>query len=705
MCGFQSSDELLNKAYKLAHFICGDKPSAIKIATAAMSKQQVAAAAQDKRLYYRPGGRSLLDKMKPSRFRTKVSLNESHVLQRLVYIESEPYERLREQSEGPQAVSQECMTIHFIKHLVRITIKRNSFYVALGLSRLLHNYSTSETMEIYNVVVQDPDRVKDDYYYRSRKGRLMQEMKDRFGGLLKTLSSHRGEVRFQAEDDSSVYAGLAKECLNFFCPWDTLCLLAEGFDPVSDAITQLSFKGNDPDNEHEIEVNRMHSVLHPECYRRLIEGLRLDHTDLRLEVPRFNMSTNTGNEDRPGPDRRDPPNLDEADLRAIRDILAEEASSRKRASAGLMRVLVDGAERARWDAAGESSVSFSVEEGNELIEVRREREGGEILLASHLLSLDEAGRRIKSSAASLILEGGQKFSFLVSPSGLNTGEINSAVVVIKYEETNAFRAAMLFMRRARASLSRLPRDGSPSGPGALKPVAALIVLLLVAAAALYFSKAGPRTDVAQGEAKQENESKEPPAQPPPVGTKPQEVATQANVNADIARKPALMRPARGQARKRLSSGPLKDILAQKDRGDGPPEPVDADSDATRGLSRNSGSVSLPAVKKIRIELPGDGPANRSVRDALVERLRSTSRFSMTENMEEPDAVIKLTVERGPDDAGSAAIRVRLVNTAGDVIWPLEKKDQFRRYEGPLKAIADRFVSDLLTDAARPESKR
>jgi hypothetical protein len=213
MCGLQSTDELLNKAYRLAYFICGDKTTAIKVATAALAKQQVAAVAQDKRLYYKPGGRSLLDRLKPARFRTKVSMNESHVLQRLVYIESEPYEKLKEQLAG---AGQESLIIHFIKHLVRITTKRNSFYVALGLSRLLHNYSTSETMEIYNVVVQDPDRVKDDYYYRSRKGRLMQEMKDRFGGLLETLSRNRGEVRFQAHEDSFFYAGLVKECLSYF---------------------------------------------------------------------------------------------------------------------------------------------------------------------------------------------------------------------------------------------------------------------------------------------------------------------------------------------------------------------------------------------------------------------------------------------------------------------------------------------------------
>ena len=41
--------------------------------------------------------------------------------------------------------------------MVRITARRNSFYVTLGLSRLLYNYSTAETMELYNLIIQDPD--------------------------------------------------------------------------------------------------------------------------------------------------------------------------------------------------------------------------------------------------------------------------------------------------------------------------------------------------------------------------------------------------------------------------------------------------------------------------------------------------------------------------------------------------------------------
>src|SRR5262245_15113814 len=186
------------RAYGLAHFIHGDKATALRIATEALSKLEVAATAQDKRLYYKPTGRAA--RAGAERFRTKVSVSEPHLLQRLVYVESEPHERQAEQAPNGKSSDEEDMLIHFIKHLARITIRRNSFYVTLGMSRLLHNYSTAETMEMYNVVVQDPGRVRDDYYYRSRKGRLMKELKERFGDRLSVTRGARGEERFQTTD-------------------------------------------------------------------------------------------------------------------------------------------------------------------------------------------------------------------------------------------------------------------------------------------------------------------------------------------------------------------------------------------------------------------------------------------------------------------------------------------------------------------------
>jgi len=199
-----SPDELPNRAFQLAYFLHRERNTALEIVTRALNKLQLAATAQGKRLYYRLTGRP--DSRKA---RSKVSLGEPHLLQRLVYVESEQYERLKEaadvagQTNGAIPARQSDLVVFFIKHLVRITTRRNSFYVTLGLSRLLYNYTTAETMDLYNLVIQDPDRVHDDYYYRSRKALLLKELKDRFGELVEVAKGARGEQRWRAAADSS----------------------------------------------------------------------------------------------------------------------------------------------------------------------------------------------------------------------------------------------------------------------------------------------------------------------------------------------------------------------------------------------------------------------------------------------------------------------------------------------------------------------
>ena len=92
MISTKSSDGLLNKAFHLACFILGDRDAALRVVTGAMAKLEVAIVAQGKRLYYRPTGRLWSRHSQSNRFRNNISFDEPHLLQRLIYIESEPFE-------------------------------------------------------------------------------------------------------------------------------------------------------------------------------------------------------------------------------------------------------------------------------------------------------------------------------------------------------------------------------------------------------------------------------------------------------------------------------------------------------------------------------------------------------------------------------------------------------------------------------------
>ena len=100
-------------------------------------------------------------------------------------------------------------------------------------------------------------------------------MKTRFGDLLEIVRVSRGEERFQANPHDENLTETAKESLKFFTPWNSNCEVPEKFDPFEDVIKPFHFDKQAPDEEHRIEVNRIHAALHPCCFGRLAAALRL----------------------------------------------------------------------------------------------------------------------------------------------------------------------------------------------------------------------------------------------------------------------------------------------------------------------------------------------------------------------------------------------------------------------------------------------
>jgi hypothetical protein len=722
-----SINDMVIRAYELAYFIVGDKQDAIKIATAALTKQEVASTAQDKRLYYTPRGRTAHSTSKTEGFRTKISLSNVHVLQRLVYVESDPYERQVEQPDNTTELDEASMVIHFIKHLVRITIRRNSFYVALGLSRLLHNYSTTETMEIYNVVVQDPDRVKDDYYYRSRKGRLMQEMKERFGSLINTCRGQRGEERFKPQESPERFADLVAKCLSFFTPWSTSCILAADFNPVMDEIAPLCFKRKTPDEEHEIEVNRIHTLLHPDCYKRLVKALGLDSPDQQLAIPQFNLTNNKGG------GRQSPPKLEDEESALIIGSLTEQSARRKSVSAGLLRVLVDGAERARLLIQQTSHVKFDVEEGAEMIEVRANQKGSETVLAVHLLNYDQIDGETPHLRSSIVLEGGQKLVFEISPSD-KTGELNSAVVNVTYKETNLIKAGWLFFRRLSFKLSQAMRIKDWNSVAPLKPALAVILITICAIAILYavrntFDRSVNVADKQESPEIKENDSNSPrpleakgndsaalPKMIPPHGLVNDKKASTADRNAR-RRLTYGENNGRSNSKATLDERETANVITRDlHRLD---ETTDLQDNGTRstGARVNGTAASLIQVKKVYVQSSGD--SNQHIRDMLINELQSRSVFIVTQNEEEADAALKVFVKLQPNvkreavqkaygdttiskanEEGRGSIIIQLVNASGDVIWPMAPNLHGREYIGPARKITIKVVTDLVADSQK-----
>ena len=673
----ESIGGLVHKAFDLACFIQRDRDAAVRIVARALTKLEVATTAQGKRLYYKPSGRPWSLRSQSGGLRNRISFNELHLLQRLIYIESEPYEIAQEQRTGSNAAGEEDLVIHFIKHLVRKTTKRNSFYVTLGLSRLLHSYTTAETMDIYNAVIQDPERVKDDYYFRSRKAALMQELKLRFGDLIKVCHGPRGEEKFETDDNPTRFVKLVRECLSFFTPWNTPCLVPAGIDPIREGIP--SFSDRSHKKEDETEVNRIHAILHPECFHRLIEDLRFESPNTRLNVPHFfyghDVNSNGSNR------HKHSATLSEEELRSIKREVDGNATRRKSAHAGVLRVIVDGNECARFDPRETRSTRFHLESDAELIEVLSDcNDGEEVVLALHPLAYAETDDKVQPAHTSITLEGGQKISIVVSPATQGT----DATVDISYRETNPARAASLLFNQ----LVRLKSDGSSriiwNGRRILVPTLAVFLLGIGLVAIIKFARnenapAVPQDQVATSR-QHDTVTKE---LPPPTESS----ARDSNKSLEKAS---------GQQRRVVGPSAKTEMEARNSsqpRLETPQETGTEASQETRSLKAPLAVVPLSAVKKIYVEVLGDDISKQSMRKALVEGFGK--RIIIASNRNEADALLEVSITKPAGaEPHTIDVVVELLNARGDVIWP---NTSSKNYQGSARAVTNKIVRDLLAD--------
>lgn len=746
-------DDLLNKAYRLAYFIHPDKGTAVKVVTAAMLKLDVAMAVQSKRLYYVPVGRFLPNESRRTDgFRNKALLCNLHLLQRLIYIESEPYEREKERAVNPEAqnlysaggtLRQEDLIIYFIKHLVRITIKRNAFYATLGISRLLHNYSTVETMEIYNAVIGEPERVKDDYYYRSRKGVLMQEMKQRFGSLLGVCRRRRGEERFEAEHASSKFYSLVKECLRSFTPWNTRCAVPADFNPLTTVITCLTSRSNVDENE--VEADRLHAVFHPDCFERLVAGLGYDVPERRLEVPRFFFEK--VDDQKPPQQRRPPGDLSAEELSEIKDILDEQAG-RRRSPAVVMRIMVDGVERATLDPAERSTLRLSIKEDAELIEIRTTEKNGALLLATHLLTDHEDSQRDGSITSSILLEAGQKLSLTVARRQNAATGAASLLIDFKYKETDPVRAIQLFSRRLSFRLFPPRRSADQqsiwSPKVSARQVFAFACCLLAICATGYLAylrlrprpaeqmsrSGGTRIDLPSAQnsfnpgikdRREETRSRATETPLPPSDVTDRNRPAAATKGNEGTSKALIPPPARRRQESRKST-PEETTAASKPSGGESNQPESAGRESAFDLTRGNGikapGLSLGEVQKVYLALPPDGPLNQELRRSLVQNLGSTRLITVVANGDEADAALKVTAVQNPTrkmpgeaenqvaagppqrmetDEAYLEVVVRLVNARGEALWPRPKGGASGHYAGAVTKICAEMVNDLLAE--------
>lgn len=620
------------RACQLAYFLHHDKTTALQIVTDALTRLETAATIQDKRLYYEPTGGWRGARQRG--WRNKVWLSELGLLQYLIYLESERYELAKEQQIN--TIDDATLILHYIKHLVMLTVRRNSFYVTLGISRLLFNYSTTEAVTLYQSVVQDPDRQKFDSYWRDRKLKLMQELKTRFGRMLQ-LSQERGkETKFQSRQDSSAYTTLVAECFQMFTPWTTDCAVALDFGQTGFFIPALSFSGDSPDGDHHIEMNRMHCILHQPCLERLTHGLGFPPPMERLELPQFFVPSASG-----GSNPMNEP-FDDQDFDAIHQQLNERSRQRRNATPTDICILADGVEQARLNLSRANAFDFDLPADTHLLEVRTIE--SDLLLANCLVRYDDLAPAAKTQRQVIVLESGQQLSFTFSPSGDDQWN-----VAVKYEETSLPRVLAIAAQHWQLRLAER-FDWQLPGAARLGWTLAMLAVLSLAGLA-WWMNSPPKTEQAF--------IATPIANPTPI----EPVSTPT---------PGKNSPPAGRAKTK------------------PNEP-----DVFRAPGSTTAINSLGAVKRVFIEVSGgDSSTNTTLHAELMKQLQSASRWQFT-NRDVADAMLK--VELSTD---GTHVTVWLINVDGKTIWPRSNHQRGRRYQGKMDETVQRITADLLAEAQK-----
>jgi hypothetical protein len=491
----KKDQEYINRAFELAYFIIPDKSIGLRVVEDAWCSLDLVLGRQEKRrkTYWRLLG-YVKGEERSRPVRTKIRLSEEQMLQWLVYAHSDSWERATEYGDSLYSPRMEDMIVRYIKHLVRITSNRNSFYVTLGITRLLYKYGTQEVRLMYDVLTaSDSARMKDMKYLRKQKVLLMDEVLMRFDGLLATVATAYREKRFESQPTTERSIRLVKECMRRFTPWGTSCTVTEGFDPT--AVSGLYFSGASLADEDLIETSRIHAILHPDCFSQFVKGLskfidelpqdspdkncRFGAPEDSLAVPQFQIFANRDPQD----DRFDPPKLGPADYLRLERSREGMARRRKMHLPHRLCVCVDDIERVWFNPKRTTRVNLELDPGERVIEVRGEDAHGVLPMAILIVCNDiPSGGSFRDS---IVLEAGQKVTIQLRPMRNLNGESEKVSVEVVYAETALIRAIFWYGQRAWQGLSETIRHHE--GPDDVRRdyswlgKASVLVALMVAA--------------------------------------------------------------------------------------------------------------------------------------------------------------------------------------------------------------------------------
>jgi hypothetical protein len=569
-----------DRAFELAYYIHVNKEIAFFIAEDALDELPLMLGSQEKNRQSSKRSRGFWKWGERVRPVSKVTrLNERQMLQWLVYKQSESWERQTEQGDGLYLPSAEDLIVRYIEHLVFMTLRRGSFYVTLAVGPLLHRFDRRETRLLYDVLTQsDSARMKDMSYIGKQRLELLERIRRRFDGMIRTVKKPGDEKLFVMRSTTPEVTDLAHESLRRFTPWGTACVVGSAFDVTY--IPGLYFSEAQASDEDVVEMNRMHTLLHPDCFTRFMVGLSkyvralpddhqdkgcgYDALDARLAVPEFSDFP----EGPPRGDRFQPPRLTKEDYVRLRRTLSARARRRRNFTPQELRIYVDNELAQSFDVKQKRRARFSIGPGAAVIEVRGMDEIGELTLATLVVSYDEIpeGGLFRGSVAHA---SHQKVTLELTPAHDAEGNVEGAQVAVSYSASRRVRFITPWRERTDESHDEVGQAAEPRRGWLVKAgMAALILMILV----LAWLALRPRREVKPPEQAGPAPSEETvprapapvpaPPEPPPTAKHHTTFIARATWNTDpqAARRAIPIETTRGETRTLDLSGREQEVL-------------------------------------------------------------------------------------------------------------------------------------------------
>lgn len=317
---------------------------------------------------------------------------------------------------------------------------------ALALGSLLYSYSPDE-VRAFTYGAWPTDN------FGRIKRTLLRGAKERFRNLTTSPSPPQQEERIDSRAPRGPEQQVIEKILAEFTSWRPLT--GQPPHPVAPAEVLSLFGAHSPTPDEESWEQQNHGLACPVCgsIPQLVRASMTPPANPPQDPPRipsFVDAPPQGNAPPAGPappDPFSPPPLEAADWERIQAALDERQSRRQAHRGRVLRVLVDGAERLRFNLAQTPRGALNITDDDTYIEVFGRDEHGDLLLA--VFPIPEL-RTLRGPREFYVTpDGEQRISLRVSHIQGDDSETPRGLAELTYAETRPVTAAVLLWERWR----------------------------------------------------------------------------------------------------------------------------------------------------------------------------------------------------------------------------------------------------------------